>query len=72
MVCSAPWDVLLEILRTTHVAPPQAAFGLRHQLGVHDDRSLAGSLLYVGGVIFATRVFNIPRNDALAAVCQGS
>jgi uncharacterized membrane protein len=29
---------------------------------------LAGSLLYLGGVIMVTRVFNIPRNYALAAV----
>jgi len=29
---------------------------------------LAGSLLYLGGVIMVTRVFNIQRNDALAAV----
>jgi uncharacterized membrane protein len=29
---------------------------------------LAGSLLFIGGAIAVTRVFNIPRNDALARV----
>jgi uncharacterized membrane protein len=29
---------------------------------------LAGSLLYLIGVVMVTRVFHIPRNDALAAV----
>lgn len=29
---------------------------------------LAGGVLYLGGVILVTRVFNIPRNDALAVM----
>ena len=29
---------------------------------------LAGSLVYIAGTIVVTRAFNIPRNDALAAV----
>lgn len=33
---------------------------------------LAGSLLYLGGAIVVTRVFNIPRNDALAAAAATS
>jgi uncharacterized membrane protein len=33
---------------------------------------LAGSLLYLVGVILATMVFNVPRNDALAAVAPAS
>ena len=33
---------------------------------------LAGSLLYLVGVILVTMVFNVPRNDALAAVAPTS
>ena len=33
---------------------------------------LAGSLLYLVGTIFVTIVFNVPRNDALAAVIPAS
>jgi len=33
---------------------------------------LAGSLLYLVGVILVTMVFNVPRNDALAAVAPAS
>src|SRR5262245_58519881 len=33
---------------------------------------LAGSLLYLAGVIMVTMVFNVPRNDALAAVDPAS
>ena len=33
---------------------------------------LAGSLLYLAGVILVTMVFNVPRNDALAAVAPAS
>lgn len=33
---------------------------------------LAGSLLYVVGTFLVTMVFNVPRNDALAAVDPGS
>jgi len=33
---------------------------------------LAGSLLYLVGVILVTMVFNVPRNDALAAVVPAS
>ncbi|MDR6632460.1 putative membrane protein [Phyllobacterium sp. 1468] len=33
---------------------------------------LAGSLLYLAGVIVVTMVFNVPLNDALAAVSPGA
>ena len=33
---------------------------------------LAGSLLYLVGVILVTSLFNVPRNDALAAVAPAS
>lgn len=33
---------------------------------------LLGSLLYVGGSLFVTMAFNVPRNNALAAVDAGS
>ena len=33
---------------------------------------LAGSLLYLAGVILVTGLFNVPRNDALAAVAPSS
>ena len=33
---------------------------------------LAGSLLYLVGTFLVTMVFNVPRNDALAAVASGS
>ncbi len=33
---------------------------------------LAGSLLYLAGVILVTGLFNVPRNDALAAVAPAS
>jgi uncharacterized membrane protein len=33
---------------------------------------LAGSLLYLVGVILVTGLFNVPRNDALAAVAPAS
>ena len=33
---------------------------------------IAGSLLYLVGVILVTMVFNVPRNDALAAVAPAS
>jgi uncharacterized membrane protein len=33
---------------------------------------LAGSLLYLAGVILVTGLFNVPRNDALAAIAPAS
>ena len=33
---------------------------------------LAGSLLYLGGAFAVTMLFNVPRNNALAAVAPGT
>ena len=52
--------VLLAILSLTRWQGPGAAW------------LLAGSVLYLAGNIVVTMAFNVPRNDALAAVDPGS
>jgi uncharacterized membrane protein len=67
-VAAISWLFLTVLLGT---AATCAVLGVTALLSWHRPGSawlMAGSLLYLGGVIGVTRVFNIPRNDALAAI----
>jgi uncharacterized membrane protein len=66
-----PW-FFMAFFGTAAVCILLAVFSLFNWSASHAIYLLAGSLLYLAGSIFVTMVFNVPLNDALAAVNPNS
>ncbi len=63
---------MLAFMGTAVVSAALAVVALMRWRGTGAGLLLLGSVLYLLGVFVVTALFNVPRNDALAAVAPGS